>query len=113
MALNNHRASAARFQAILKSREIREADITEKTAVFEGFGVLTGDSGVLELDAILNAKPGFLAKRDDSAIRAAAAMGLGRIGTSKAREALNRAAADKDPVVRNAVIDEGRFIQLP
>jgi hypothetical protein len=103
LALNNHRASAARFQAILKSREIREADITEKTAVFEGFGALTGDSGVLELDSILNAKPGFLGKRDDSAIRAAAAMGLGRIGTSKARDALNRAAADKDPVVRNAV----------
>jgi hypothetical protein len=103
LALHNHRASAARFQSIIRSAQIRDADITEKTAIFEGFGALSGDNGVLELDAILNAKAGFLGKRDDSAIRAAAAMGLGRIGTSKARESLNRASADKDPVVRNAV----------
>ena len=103
LSLHNHRASAARFQAIIRGREIREADITEKTAAFEGFGALSGESGVGELDAILNAKAGFLAKREDSAIRAAAAMGLGRIATAKARDALNRAAADKDPVVRNAV----------
>ena len=103
LALHNHRASAARFQAMLKSREIRDADITEKTAAFEGYGALTGDAGVAELDSILNAKAGFLGKRDDAALRAAAAMGLGRIGTAKAREALNRAAGDKDPVVRNAV----------
>jgi hypothetical protein len=103
LALHNHRAAAPRFQAMLKSKEIRDADITEKTAVFEGFGALSGDSGVPELDAVLNAKAGFLGKRDDAALRAAAAMGLGRIATSKARDALNRAAADKDPVVRNAV----------
>jgi HEAT repeat protein len=103
LAFNNHRAAAARFQSIIRSKELRDADITEKTAVFEGYGALCGDAGVGELDALLNAKPGFLGKRDDPTLRAAAAMGLGRIGTAKAREALNRAAADKDPVVRNAV----------
>jgi HEAT repeat protein len=103
LALRSHRASAARFLAILKSKEIRDADITEKTAAFDGYGALSGEAGVGELDAILNAKAGFLGKRDDPAIRAAAAMGLGRIGTAKAREALTRAAADKDPIVRNAV----------
>ena len=36
-------------------------------------------------------------------IRAAAAVGLGRIGSAAAREALQRSAADKEPVVRNAV----------
>jgi hypothetical protein len=103
LALHNHRASATRLQAMIRSREIREADITEKMAIFEGYGALSGDAGVVELDAILNAKTGFLGKRDDSAVRAAAAMGLGRNGTAKAREALTRAAMDKDPVVRNAV----------
>jgi HEAT repeat protein len=103
LALHNHRAAAARLLTMIRSREIREADITEKMAIFEGYGALSGDAGVIELDAILNAKTGFLGKRDDSAIRAAAAMGLGRNGTAKARDALNRAAADKDPVVRNAV----------
>jgi hypothetical protein len=103
LALHNHRASAPRLQAIIRSREVRDADITEKTAIFEGYGALSGDAGVVELDAILNAKTGFLGKRDDAGLRAAAAMGLGRIATAKAREALTRAMADKDPVVRNAV----------
>ena len=103
LALHNHRASAPRLQTMIRSKGVRDADITEKTAIFEGYGALSGDAGVAELDAILNAKTGFLGKRDDAALRAAAAMGLGRIATAKAREALNRAAADKDPVVRNAV----------
>lgn len=103
LALHNHRGAIPRFEAIMKSREIRDADITEKTAVFEGYGALAGEGGVATLDAVLNAKPSFLGKRDDPSLRAAAAMGLGRIPTARAREALNKAAADKDPVVRNAV----------
>ena len=103
LALRNHRAAAPRLQSIIKGKEIQSADITEKTAAFESYGALSGDNGVSELDGILNAKAGFLGKQLDSGIRAAAAMGLGRIGTGKARESLNRAAADKDPVVRNAV----------
>jgi hypothetical protein len=103
LALHNHRAAVPKLEAMIKGSQIREADITEKTAVFEGYGALCGDAGVPTLDGILNAKGGFLTKRDDPAMRAAAAMGLGRIGTAKAREALNRAAADKEPVVRNAV----------
>jgi hypothetical protein len=103
LALHNHRAAVPKLESIIKGKEIRDADITEKTAVFEGFGALSGDKAVEVLDVILNAKPGFLAKGNDPSIRAAAAMGLGRIGTAKAREALNKAAADKEPVVRNAV----------
>ena len=103
LALHNYRAAVPRLEALIKGKEIRDADITEKTAIFEGYGALCGDAGVATLDAILNAKGGFLAKRDDPGVRAAAAMGLGRIGSAKAREALNKAAADKEPVVRNAV----------
>jgi hypothetical protein len=103
LALHNHRAAVPRVEGIIKGKEIREADITEKTAVFECYGALCGDTGVATLDSILNAKPGFLGKRDDPGIRAAAAIGLGRIGSAKAREALDRASQDREPVVRNAV----------
>jgi HEAT repeat protein len=41
--------------------------------------------------------------REEPEMRAAAAAGLGRIGSTKARDALQRAAADKDVVVRNSV----------
>jgi HEAT repeat protein len=71
-------------------------------AFFEAFGLLSGDAGIPLLDGILHAK-GFMGKRDDSEIRACAAMALGKINTAKAMESLNRAASEKDVIVRNAV----------
>ena len=44
-----------------------------------------------------------MGKKDDSEIRACAAMALGKVNTAKAIESLNRAAGEKDVIVRNAV----------
>ena len=71
-------------------------------AFFEAFGLLCGDRGIVLLDGMLHAK-GFMGKRDDSEIRACAAMALGKIGSPKAMESLNRATSEKDVIVRNAV----------
>lgn len=103
LAAGKHKAAVVKLEAIVKGKEVRNADITEMTAAFESFGMLCGDAGVATLDGILNTKGGFLTKREDLSVRAAAAMGLGRIGSEKARDALQRSASDKEPVVRNAV----------
>jgi len=71
-------------------------------AFFEAYGLLSGDAGITLLDGLLNSK-GFMGKRDDSEIRACAAMALGKIGSQKAMEALNKASGEKDVIVRNAV----------
>jgi hypothetical protein len=63
---------------------------------------MCGDAGVALLDPILNAK-GFMGKKDDPEMRACAAMALGKINSAKAMESLNRAAHEKDVIVRNAV----------
>jgi hypothetical protein len=102
LASRGHRPALARLEPIIRSREIRAADITEKTAFFESYGAVSGDTGVPLLDGMLNGKS-LLGGREDSEIRAAAAAGLGRVGTPKARESLQRAAGDKDAVVRNSV----------
>jgi HEAT repeat protein len=44
-----------------------------------------------------------MGKKDDPEMRACAAMALGKVGTPKAMESLNRAASEKDVIVRNAV----------
>jgi hypothetical protein len=64
--------------------------------------MLCGDAGIPLLDGLLHAK-GFMGKKDDSEIRACAAMALGKIASGKAMESLNRAATEKDVIVRNAV----------
>jgi HEAT repeat protein len=97
-----YRPVLARLEPIIRGKEIREADVTEKTAFFECYAALSGDAGVAQLDAILNGK-GFLGRREDADMRAAAAIALGRVGTAPARDALQRSANEKDAVVRNAV----------
>ena len=102
LGARNSRAAAPRIEAAIKGKELRESNLTEKMAFFEAFGLLSGDAGIPLLDGILHAK-GFMGKRDDSEIRACAAMALGKINTAKALESLNRAASEKDVIVRNAV----------
>jgi HEAT repeat protein len=87
---------------VVKGKAVRDADLTEKMAMFETYGALCGEGGIPLLDGILNGRT-FLGKREDDELRACAAMALGRIGTEKAIETLRRAANVKDIVVRNAV----------
>ena len=91
-----------RIETTVKSKEIREANLTEKMAFFEAYGPLCGDQGIPLLDGLLHAK-GFLAKKEDIEMRACAAMALGKIGSPRALDSLNKAAADKEIIVRNAV----------
>jgi hypothetical protein len=102
MTARAYRPALARLEGVVKGKRVREADLTEKMAFFEGYGALCGDGGIAHLDSVLNGK-GFLGRREDSEMRACAAIALGRVGTSKAIETLRKAATEKDIVVRNAV----------
>ena len=102
LGARNARASAPKIEAVIKGKDLREGNLTEKMAFFEAYGLLCGDAGVPLLDSLLNSK-GFMGKKDDSEIRACAAMALGKINTAKSSESLNRATGEKDVIVRNAV----------
>lgn len=102
LGAKNSRAALPRIEAAIKGKDLRDGDLKEKMAFFEAFGLLSGDGGIPLLDGILHAK-GFMGKRDDSEFRACAAMALGKINSAKAVDSLNRAAGEKDVIVRNAV----------
>ena len=97
-----YRAVLPRLEAMVKGRAIRDADLTEKMAVFEAYGSLCSNGGLDALDAMLNGKSMF-GRREDPELRACAAMALGRVGTPEAMASLRQAANEKDVVVRNAV----------
>jgi hypothetical protein len=101
LSARTYRPVLAKLDAIVKGRAIRDADLTEKMAVFEAYGALCGEDGVAPLDALLHGKSLF-GRREDSELRACAAVALGRINTPRAQESLRRAANEKDVVVRNA-----------
>ena len=97
-----YRPALPRLEVLVKGKSVRAADLTEKMAVFEAYGTLCGEGGVPFLDSTLNGKSLF-GRRDDAEIRACAAVALGRIKTESAQAALQKAAGEKDVVVRNAV----------
>jgi hypothetical protein len=102
MTARGYRPVLARLETVVKGKRVREADLTEKMAFFEGYGSLCGEAGIDHLDSVLNGK-GFLGRREDSETRACAAIALGRVGSPKAIATLRKAAMEKDVVVRNAV----------
>ncbi|MHB1194520.1 MAG: HEAT repeat domain-containing protein [Longimicrobiales bacterium] len=102
LAALRYTPASGRLEDILNSKEIRAADITEKVSFFEAYGTVAGDRAVGMLDKLLNSK-GFLGKREPSEIRAAAALGLGKVGSAASVASLRRAGQDEDAVVRSAV----------
>ena len=102
LAARAYRNAATRIEAMVTGSKLRNADLTEKMAFFEAYGSLVGARGIPTLDKMLVAK-GLLGKKEDPETRACAAMALGKIRTPEARAALERAAQDKEPLVRNAV----------
>ena len=98
----NHAAALRSIEAHLRTRILREGTLAEKMAFFETYGLLCGDKGVPMLAEILNTRR-ILGGREDGELRACAAMALGKIGTDTAMRALQKALADRDVIVRNAV----------
>jgi hypothetical protein len=98
----SYRPVLPKLEEMVKGKGIRDANLTEKMAVFEAYGGLCGDDGVAGLDAMLNGKSLF-GRREDSELRACAAVALGRVNSARAQEALRRSTSEKDVIVRNAV----------
>jgi len=102
LASRGYRNAAARIESMVTGSKLRNADLTEKMAFFEAFGALVGAKGIPALEKMLAVK-GLLARKEDPETRACSAMALGKVRTPEARAVLERAAQDKDPLVRNAV----------
>jgi hypothetical protein len=103
LAARGHKNVLTRVEAAVDGKALRQADLTEKMAFFEAYGVLAGGAGVERLSGMLLGTGGFLKRKEDSETRACAAMALGKIGTPEARAVLEQAGKEKDMLVRNAV----------
>jgi HEAT repeat protein len=97
-----HAAARPALEAAIQGKRLKAADRSEKIAYFEALGRVGGAEAVPFLDKLLNGR-GWLGRGETSEIRACAALGLARVRHPSARNALETAAADPDPVVRTAV----------
>ena len=98
-----HRGAFGRIENAVIGRSLKHADLTEKKAFFQAYGLLAGADGLSQLKPLVKGK-GLLKRKEDPETRACAALALGKIGGGEARELLNEALKDeKDPLVRNAI----------
>jgi HEAT repeat protein len=97
-----YRPAAEYFRGVIKSKDLRQADLTEQIAFFESYGMVRDPDGVKLLDGLLNGR-GFLGRRESGEIRACAALALGKMDTPEAHAALEKATREQDPVVKSAV----------
>jgi hypothetical protein len=102
LSSRGHRGAFQRIESAITGGKLRQADLTEKMAFFEAYGALAGSAGTAMLERLLLPR-GLLSRREDAETRACAAMALGKIRTPEARSVLERAALEKDALVRNAV----------
>jgi HEAT repeats len=98
-----HRPALAKVDALVKGKGVKDADRTERIALFELYGTICGDGGITFLDGLLNAKGGLFARKEDPELRACAALALGRIGTAASRTVLEKAVGEKEVIVKSAV----------
>ncbi len=97
-----YKGALRRVEAVVLGKSPKGIDLTEKMAFFEAYGAIAGPGGLKVLSTILLQR-GLLKMKEPPETRACAAMALGRIKTAEARDLLQRAAEDKELVVRNAV----------
>ena len=103
VGVHDYRTALPKVEAVVTGKAVRDADLTEKMACFETFGLLARDEGVEQLAALLSGRSLVLRRRIDPELRACAAMALGKIGTPKALAVLRGAVEDKDVRVRSAI----------
>jgi hypothetical protein len=102
LAAKNYYSAVGRVENIVFGKSGKDMEVAEKLAYFEAYAALAGEAGVAKLDVMLNGRD-FIGRKEDSNMRGCAALALGKIATPNALTALQKAAADKDPVVRSAV----------
>ena len=101
-AARGYRNALRRVEAVVQGKGLREMDLTEKRAFFEAYGAIGGAAAVPTLAGLLEGR-GLLRAKESPETRACAALALARAGTPEARQVLERAASDKELIVRNAV----------
>jgi HEAT repeat protein len=98
-----YKGALKRVEAVVLGKSGKRMDLTEKMAFFEAYGSIAGASGIKALSSILLDRGLLNRMKEPPEVRACAAVALGRIKTPEARGLLQRAADDKELVVRNAV----------
>lgn len=97
--------------AAISSPRMKDADTTERIALYEAYGSVAGEEAVPMLARLLNGRS-WMGRKEAAETRACAALGLARTRSAAAARELSAAAADPEPAVRTAVARALRVLAL-
>ena len=102
MGKRTYKGALRRIEPVVQGKVQREIDLTERMRFFEAYALIAGPTALAMLSDMLSAG-GLFRRKEHPEVRACAAMALGKIRSPESRAALQKAANDKELVVRNAV----------
>ena len=102
LTIRRYKGALAVLEMLVLGSELRSRELTERRAFFEAYGTIAGASSVSNLKKMLIHRT--FRKSPDSNTRACAALALGHVPSQSAQAALQRAAKDRDRVVRSAAL---------
>ena len=103
MAEKAYKGALKAVEALVLGKNVESIDLTERQAFFEAYARIAAAAALAPLSEIAGAKGGLFKKNFAPETRACAVMALARIKGPEARAAIEKAAQDKEVVVRNAV----------
>jgi HEAT repeat protein len=102
-AEKGYKGALKAVEALVLGKNVESIDLTERQAFFEAYARIAAGAALAPLAEIAGAKGGMFKKSFTPETRACAVMALARIKSPEARAAIEKAAQDKEVVVRNAV----------
>jgi HEAT repeat protein len=97
-----YKGALRRIEPVVQGKLSREIDLTERMRFFEAYALIAGPGALEQLAGMLSAG-GLFKRKEPPEVRACAALAIGRLRTTEARELLQKYRDDKELVVRNAV----------
>jgi hypothetical protein len=97
-----HRGALKAVEAVVHAKNAEELDLTERQAFFEAFAVIAGTAALAPLAELVQGGSGLFKRKANGGTRACAIAAIARIKHPDVRGIVEKAAQDKDAVVRNA-----------
>jgi hypothetical protein len=97
-----NRGALKAVEAFVMGKNVETVDITERQAFFDAYARIAGAAALGPLGEFLNAGGGLFKKKMSPETRACALIAIAKIKSPEAKVAIEKAAQDKEVVVRNA-----------
>ena len=98
-----YRGALKPVEAMVLGKNLETADITERQAFLDAYARIAGTAALTPLSEILGAGGGLFKKKVTPETRACAVIAISKIKSPEAKAIIQKAAQDKEVVVRNAV----------